>query len=174
MAASNAGARNPACIDATPCGAGSSSALRMERTAGLPFLVLRPGEAGPHPLERSMSNTRVVLAAAILMGLSNPVALTAGEAAPTTLAQAQRMPDGAMMQDMQSMNQRMSQLMRTTGNPDRDFAQMMIPHHQGAIEMAKVLLERGKDPELRNLAEKIIKDQQREIAQLQDWLKHHQ
>ena len=56
-----------------------------------------------------------------------------------------------------------------TGNSDRDFATMMIPHHQGAIDMARVQLQHGKDPALLRLARKIIDDQEREIAQLRAW-----
>lgn len=57
-----------------------------------------------------------------------------------------------------------------TNNPDRDFATMMIPHHQGAIDMANLQLKYGKDAELRALAEKIIQAQQTEIVQLRDRL----
>ena len=57
-----------------------------------------------------------------------------------------------------------------SGNTDADFARGMIPHHQGAVEMAKIELEFGKDPELRKLAEDIIKAQETEIAFMKDWL----
>jgi hypothetical protein len=50
-----------------------------------------------------------------------------------------------------------------SGKPDADFALMMIPHHQGAIEMAKVELQFGADPNLRRLAQEIIVTQQSEI-----------
>jgi uncharacterized protein (DUF305 family) len=60
-----------------------------------------------------------------------------------------------------------------TGEHDRDFVTMMIPHHQGAIDMAKVLLLYGKDPQLRRLAQEIITDQQSEIQLMQLWLKQH-
>jgi uncharacterized protein (DUF305 family) len=50
-----------------------------------------------------------------------------------------------------------------TGDPDRHFAAMMIPHHQGAIDMAKVQLQFGRDPILRRLAQGIIVEQQQEI-----------
>jgi uncharacterized protein (DUF305 family) len=58
-----------------------------------------------------------------------------------------------------------------TNNTDVDFVRGMIPHHQGAIDMAKVQLAHGRDPAIRAMAEKIIADQQREIGEMQDWLK---
>lgn len=56
-----------------------------------------------------------------------------------------------------------------TGNADRDFVAGMIPHHQGAVDMAKVVLAFGKDPEIRKLAEGIIKAQETEIAWMKEW-----
>ena len=67
-----------------------------------------------------------------------------------------------MMQAMDRMNSGMAAA-RPTGDPDRDFAAMMIPHHQGAIDMAKVELIYGRDPVLRRLAQGIIVEQQQEI-----------
>jgi uncharacterized protein (DUF305 family) len=76
----------------------------------------------------------------------------------------------AMQSAMQHMQQGMSSM---TGDPDVDFARMMIPHHQGAVEMARAELEHGKDPQLRQMAQKIIEDQEREIATLKEWLAKH-
>lgn len=56
------------------------------------------------------------------------------------------------------------------GNVDHDFASMMMPHHQGAIDMAKAELIDGKDPVMRRLAEEIVVGQQSEIEVMQLWL----
>ena len=58
-----------------------------------------------------------------------------------------------------------------TGDPDRDFAAMMIPHHQGAIDMAKAELLYGKDPVLRRLAQEILVTQEQEIEVMRTRLK---
>lgn len=60
-----------------------------------------------------------------------------------------------------------------TGESDQDFVAGMIPHHQGAIDMAKVELQYGKDPVLRKLAEGIIKAQEKEITEMKSWQKRH-
>ncbi|WP_207481330.1 CopM family metallochaperone [Arenibaculum pallidiluteum] len=73
-----------------------------------------------------------------------------------------------MMQAMERMNRDMTQGL--TGDPDHDFARMMAAHHQGAIDMAQAYLSDGKDRRLREMAEKVVKEQQAEIAELQDWL----
>jgi uncharacterized protein (DUF305 family) len=75
----------------------------------------------------------------------------------------------AMHESMGRMNKDMDAA-SMTGNPDRDFASMMIPHHQGAIDMAKVELSYGKDPVMRRLAQGILVEQQSEIEAMRLWL----
>ncbi len=78
------------------------------------------------------------------------------------------------MEDMNIDMKRMDHDMTAasmTGNVDHDFASMMIPHHQGAIDMAKGELMYGKDPVMRRLAQEIIVDQKSEIDVMNLWLK---
>jgi uncharacterized protein (DUF305 family) len=73
---------------------------------------------------------------------------------------------------MDRMHEAMNAL-QDTGDADVDFARGMIPHHQAAIDMARIVLQHGKDAEIRKLAEEIIEAQEREIAQLNRWLESH-
>ena len=75
----------------------------------------------------------------------------------------------------QGINMKMHEAMNITftGNADVDFVKGMIPHHQGAIDMAKTVVAFGKNPEVRKLAEEIIKAQESEIALMNEWLKRH-
>jgi uncharacterized protein (DUF305 family) len=70
-----------------------------------------------------------------------------------------------MMHAIERMHKDMN--IAPTGDPDRDFAAVMIPHHQGAIDMAKVELQFGKNPVLRRLAQGIIVEQLQEIEVMQ-------
>ncbi len=85
----------------------------------------------------------------------NPMAKMADRSANTTFAR--EMQDSMAKMDKGMMNAPL------TGDPDHDFAAMMLSHHQGAVDMAKVLLLHGKDPVLRRLAHEIIVTQKQEI-----------
>ena len=99
----------------------------------------------------------------------------------TSTVTAQSVPEKFMASKDRSYNELTAEAMaimdrdmmkeKSQQNPDIDFAVMMIPHHQGAIDMAKALLLHGKDPEMKNLALQIITDQQTEIDQMKAWLK---
>jgi uncharacterized protein (DUF305 family) len=60
-----------------------------------------------------------------------------------------------------------------TSDPDVAFVKGMIAHHQGAIEMSKIVLQYGKDDQTKKWASDVIREQQREVNEMQDWLKKH-
>ncbi|MEO6697510.1 MAG: DUF305 domain-containing protein [Gammaproteobacteria bacterium] len=74
----------------------------------------------------------------------------------------------SMMKGMKEMES-----MSMMGNPDQDFAMMMIKHHKAALDMAKIELKHGKDPKLRSMANEIIASQKAEIKQFEQWLDKH-
>jgi hypothetical protein len=80
--------------------------------------------------------------------------------------------DGPATAAFEAANARMHAAMGIawTGDPDRDFALAMIPHHEGAIDLARIVLEHGRDPEVRKVAEAIVAAQAEEIAFFRAWL----
>jgi uncharacterized protein (DUF305 family) len=88
-------------------------------------------------------------------------------AAPHSTSELQAWHD--LQRSMLAMHQAMSSI-SSTANNDEDFVQLMLPHHQAALDMAKVELTHGKDPQMRRLAQEIIADQQSEIELMQLWL----
>jgi uncharacterized protein (DUF305 family) len=102
--------------------------------------------------------------------------LTAGLLAAFSIAVLAQMEPRAMsfMHAMNDGMERMDNGMKSgpmNGDVDHDFATMMMPHHQGAIDMAKAELLYGKDPVMRRLAEEIVVDQQSEIQAMKLWLR---
>ena len=74
------------------------------------------------------------------------------------------------LHQVMSKNTQEMHSMQMTGNVDQDFAMMMKHHHQAGIEMAQVQAREGKDPEMRQQAQKIIESQKKEMAELDEWL----
>ncbi|TDK39620.1 DUF305 domain-containing protein [Rhizobium deserti] len=91
-------------------------------------------------------------------------------------AEANRAPGAgaaaAMMAQMHAMHEAANRV-NVTGDVNRDFVALMVPHHQAAIDMARTYLESGNDPELRQLAEHIVSEQQAELTQMEALARAH-
>lgn len=103
----------------------------------------------------------------LLIALLTPLSVAAAES-----AHMDHNASGAAQSYQSGMNKMHDDMMQgmKSDNPDVAFAQGMIAHHQGAIDMAKTELKYGKDAEMRKLAQEIIAAQQPEIDRMQHWL----
>jgi hypothetical protein len=99
-----------------------------------------------------------ILASAELLPAADPDICAAPASATGAEASFLAENDAAMRRMMSDM------ATRPTGDVDADFVAMMIPHHQGAIDMARAVLRHGRNPQIRRLAQEIIVTQQQEIA----------
>lgn len=105
-------------------------------------------------------------------GSSAPTSADASSKPPTFVASTAKSFEALMNDAMAVMDYGMLQA-PMNGVSDHDFVTMMIPHHQGAVDMAKAVLLYSKDPGIRNLALGIIAEQQNEINIMQSFLKRH-
>ena len=132
-------------------------------------------EARPFPAGNpSLMRPSLVRAAILLSGAALPVTAElhrhhADQAPPPFVASTAK-PFAALMDDAMAVMEDGMRRSPMTGDPDHDFTSMMIPHHQGAVDMAKALLLHTRDPELRNLALGIVTEQQNEIRLMRAWL----
>ncbi len=91
-------------------------------------------------------------------------ALLFGLVAGAAMARSQAIDSFASVMEAAMARMDRDMMQPPSGDADRDFAAMMIPHHQGAVDMAEAELRFGHDPVLRRLAQGIIVEQQQEIA----------
>jgi uncharacterized protein (DUF305 family) len=132
--------------------------------------------------------TRTVAAMGLAIGISGAAlaqhggfaAMQSGAMDPAEMRKmmADMMPkpdDAASTKDFKEADMKMMHNMHVpfTGDPDADFRTHMIPHHQGAVDMARVALKHAKDAETKRMAQKIVDDQEKEIGEMQTWLKKH-
>ena len=96
-----------------------------------------------------------------------------GSSAPRRFVASSDKPFAALMNDAMAIMDRDMAAAPMNGEPGHDFVTMMLPHHQGAVDMAKAVLLNTQDPELRNLALGIIAEQQNEINVMRAWLERH-
>jgi len=118
------------------------------------------------PLRAVPPNLTIVIAsiiAVVIAIVSSALCMSSVRAAGSQSAVADEAPfmaenDAAMTRMMKGMS------VKPTGDVDRDFVAMMVPHHQGAIDMALAELRYGHDERLRRIAQEIVVEQQQEIA----------
>ncbi len=114
----------------------------------------------------------LILAAVIVAMPSLALAQGMSHGGHATPMQSANSPESPSTKGYREANAKMHRDMDIAynGDPDVDFVRSMIPHHQGAIDMAKVALQNAKDEQIRKWATDVIREQEREIAEMQNWL----
>lgn len=146
-----------------PAGLAAALAITMISYAGLHNVIYDRVGGQLAALLRPESNTAAMntgaAPGAFWRGNEHYHGDAGGSAAPGAGAAA------AMMEQMNAMHEATARV-TVSGDVNRDFIVLMVPHHQAAVDMAKTYLESGSNPELRQLAEHIIADQEGEIAHM--------
>lgn len=121
----------------------------------------------------TLAGAALVAALASFHALAQSPGGPAGHTGHTSAAPAGA---AASTKAFEAANAKMHQGMdiKFTGNADVDFVRGMLPHHEGAVDMARIVLEHGKDRQVRKLARDIIKAQEKEIAWMKRWLAKHE
>jgi uncharacterized protein (DUF305 family) len=136
-----------------------------------------------HSAPRTLRNGLGIVSAALLLG-ATVVPVEAQEMHQHHAAETEKSrqpfiastakPFSALMDEAMAVMDDGMKRAPMNGVAEHDFVTMMIPHHQGAVDMAKALLLYNKDPELQNLAQGILTEQQNEIKLMQAWLQRYQ
>jgi uncharacterized protein (DUF305 family) len=117
-------------------------------------------------LSRSFIRKRVVSLATTVSVTATSFALAQD---PTSTREVRRKENPFLTENASAMKKMMADMMiKPSGDVDRDFVAMMVPHHQGAVDMAKAELEYGHNEQLRQLAREIVANQQREITEMRN------
>jgi uncharacterized protein (DUF305 family) len=127
----------------------------------------------------NIMNMKTVIALTGLLALGAPIAVAQMPGMDMQKMMQMMMPQPGDTDSTRDLKQAHMDMMKDmpmqfTGDADKDFATSMMKHHAGGIEMAKIQLKHGKDPEMRKMAEKLIKEQGNDNKEFATWLKKNE